>query len=133
MKDRLLERGTTALVALAIPASIALGQGAGDAQQGLTTAAEHAQGSVPTTVGAGKPAGAGKPDAVGQPGGAGKPAGGGKPDDVGQPEGAGQRPQNHGWFVSQVAGNHSTTGKAPGQAVSRVARGDQGKPPAATH
>ena len=125
MKDRLLKLGIAALVALAIPASIALAHGAGDAQQGLTTAAPHAQGSVPTTVGAGQPEGAGKPDDVG------------KPEGAGQPEGAGSQPQdNHGWFVSQAAqafDRTTTTGKAHGAAVSAIARGTQGKPAAASH
>lgn len=46
---------------------------------------------------------------------------------------AGERPQNHGWFVSQAA-----TGATPesadnhGAYVSEVARGDDGKPEAAT-
>jgi hypothetical protein len=145
MKDRLLKLGIAALVALAIPASIALAHGAGDAQKGLTTAAQHAQASVPTTVGAGEPDSVGKPEDVGKPDDVGRPEGADKPDDVGkpegagrpetagQPEGAGQRPQNHGWFVSQIARNHSTTGKAHGQAVSAIARGNQGKPPAASH
>ncbi len=46
---------------------------------------------------------------------------------------AGERPQNHGWFVSQAA-----TGATPASAdnhgayVSEIARGDEGKPEAAT-
>lgn len=46
-------------------------------------------------------------------------------------ENAAERPHNHGWFVSQVAKDHSTTGRAHGEAVSKVARGDDGKPNAA--
>jgi hypothetical protein len=47
--------------------------------------------------------------------------------------GEGERPQNHGWFVSQAA-----TGATPesadnhGAHVSEIARGDDGKPEAAT-
>jgi hypothetical protein len=37
------------------------------------------------------------------------------------------RPQNHGWFVSQAAHDKSTTGAAHGKAVAQVARGDDGK------
>ena len=44
------------------------------------------------------------------------------------PDSSTNRPQNHGWFVSQVAKDHSVTGKAHGAAVSAVAKGDQGKP-----
>ena len=43
------------------------------------------------------------------------------------------RAHNHGWFVSQAAKNHSTTGKAHGAAVSTIAQGAQGKPVAANH
>ena len=43
------------------------------------------------------------------------------------------RAHNHGWFVSQAAKNHSTTGKAHGAAVSKIAQGAQGKPVAANH
>ena len=38
----------------------------------------------------------------------------------------GERPQNHGWFVSQAAHDKSTTGSDHGKAVSAVARGDDG-------
>jgi hypothetical protein len=37
------------------------------------------------------------------------------------------RPQNHGFFVSTVAKDHTATGKAHGAAVSAVAKSDQGK------
>lgn len=43
------------------------------------------------------------------------------------------RPHNHGWFVSQAAKDHSTTGEAHGAAISKIARGNQGKPAAASH
>lgn len=46
---------------------------------------------------------------------------------------AGERPQNHGWFVSQAA--KGATPESPtnhGQSVSEIARGDAGKPEAAT-
>jgi len=38
-----------------------------------------------------------------------------------------ERKQNHGWFVSQAAKDHSLTGRAHGEAVSAVAQSDQGK------
>lgn len=112
MKDRMLKLGFAALVALAIPTVVVLAHGAADAQQGLPTAAEHAQGNVPDG------------------------AGNGTPDDPGTPattNNAANRPHNHGWFVSQAAKDHSTTGKAHGAAISKIARGDQGKPAAASH
>ena len=40
----------------------------------------------------------------------------------------GERPQNHGWFVSQVAKDKSLSGRDHGKAVSDVAHSDQGKP-----
>jgi hypothetical protein len=55
-------------------------------------------------------------------------------EDTGKPETAGDRPLNHGWFVSQVAKDHSQTAKnsegvwTHGAAVSLVAKGDDGKP-----
>jgi hypothetical protein len=39
-----------------------------------------------------------------------------------------ERPHNHGWYVSQVAKDHSVTGRAHGKAVSAEARSDDGKP-----
>jgi hypothetical protein len=45
-----------------------------------------------------------------------------------EPDGQNGRPQNHGWFVSQVAKDHSLTGREHGKAVSEVARSNQGKP-----
>ena len=48
-------------------------------------------------------------------------------EDENTPETAGDRPHNHGWYVSQVAKDKSTTGRAHGQAVSAVAQSDQGK------
>jgi hypothetical protein len=47
--------------------------------------------------------------------------------DEDKPETAGERPHNHGWYVSQVAKDKSTTGRAHGLAVSTVAKSDQGK------
>ena len=44
---------------------------------------------------------------------------------------AGDRPENHGWFVSQAAKEHSLTDRAHGDAVSKVARGGEGKPQSA--
>jgi hypothetical protein len=46
---------------------------------------------------------------------------------------AGERPQNHGWFVSEAAKAETPDGfDNHGAAVSEVARGDEGKPEAAT-
>ena len=45
----------------------------------------------------------------------------------------GDRPQNHGWFVSQAAHDKSSTGAAHGKAVSEMARGNSGKPESAEH
>ena len=47
--------------------------------------------------------------------------------------GAGERPQNHGWFVSQAAKDATPASAANhGESVSAVARSDAGKPAAAT-
>jgi hypothetical protein len=54
-------------------------------------------------------------------------------DEDAEPTVTGERPQNHGWFVSEAA-----TGETPagfdnhGLYVSEIARGDDGKPEAAT-
>jgi hypothetical protein len=46
---------------------------------------------------------------------------------------AGERPQNHGWFVSEAAkGATPESADDHGQFVSDIARGDDGKPEAAT-
>ena len=135
MNIRLFKIGFAALVALSIPAVAVFAHGAADAansSKGLTRAAQQAQGTLPSTVGA--------PDTVGTPTED-------EPDvdettdedtdedttedtdeDAGQPADAGQRPENHGWFVSQAAKDHSTVGRAHGEAVSTVARSDAGKP-----
>ena len=45
----------------------------------------------------------------------------------------GERPQNHGWFVSQAAkGATPASADSHGAYVSEIARGDDGKPEAAT-
>jgi len=44
-----------------------------------------------------------------------------------------ERPQNHGWYVSQAAHDKSSTGSDHGKAVSAVARGDDGKPDSSDH
>jgi hypothetical protein len=43
------------------------------------------------------------------------------------------RPHNHGWFVSQAAKDRSSKGRAHGAAVSKIARGEQGKASTAGH
>ena len=48
-------------------------------------------------------------------------------------EAAGERPQNHGWFVSEAAKATTPDGfDNHGAYVSEIARGDEGKPEAAT-
>jgi cobalamin biosynthesis protein CobT len=44
-----------------------------------------------------------------------------------------ERKQNHGWFVSQVAHDHSLTGRDHGKAVSEAAHGSDGKKAKPTH
>ena len=47
--------------------------------------------------------------------------------------GEGERPQNHGWFVSQAAkGATPVSAVSHGAYISEIARGDDGKPKAAT-
>ena len=46
---------------------------------------------------------------------------------TGDTNAAADRQQNHGWFVSQAAKDHSLTGRSHGEAVSAVAQSDQGK------
>ena len=49
------------------------------------------------------------------------------------PAAAGERPQNHGWFVSEAAkGATPESADNHGQYVSEIARSDAGKPEAAT-
>lgn len=61
------------------------------------------------------------------------PDGGDEEEDADPSTAEGERPQNHGWFVSQAA-----TGATPASAanhgayVSEIARGDDGKPETAT-
>ncbi len=53
--------------------------------------------------------------------------------DDAESEAAGERPQNHGWFVSQAAkGATPASATNHGQHVSEIARGDAGKPESAT-
>ncbi len=129
MKKKLLKMGVAALVALAVPTAFALADGAANAQHGLTTAAGHAQGDVPDTVGAPDPA----DETTAEDQDTTEDTAEDTTDDQATSDSAGDRPQNHGWFVSQVATDHSTTGKAHGKAVSEVAKSDQGKPAAANH
>lgn len=117
MKTRILKLGLAALLALGVPAAV-LAHGAADASKGLSIAATKAQANVPTSVDSGKPEGVGQGEENNQP--------------ENQPEDTGRPTDNHGWFVSQVATDHSTTGRAHGDAVKAVAMSDQGKPSAAT-
>lgn len=113
---RILKLGLVGLVVLGLPAA-AVAHGPEDAAKGLAIAVQHAVGNVPTLVGGGRPEGVGA----------------GKPETSGQPEDTGQPTDNHGWFVSQVAKDHSTTGQAHGDAVKTVATSDQGLPEGATN
>jgi hypothetical protein len=47
--------------------------------------------------------------------------------DTSAPTSDSSQPQNHGFFVSTVAKDHTVTGKAHGAAVSAFAKSDQGK------
>jgi hypothetical protein len=128
MNIRLLKLAFAAAVAVSVPAVAAFANDAADASQGLTTAAQHAPAdTVPLTVG--------KPDWAGQPGEDEPLVDEDTVEDTETDEdtdedalAAGERPQNHGWFVSQAAKDHGTVGRAHGEAVSTVARGDAGKP-----
>ena len=93
------------LLVLAIPAAVVVA-GRPDST-GLDNAAIHAGKTLPANGGAGQ-SGQG-----------------------GESQGNGERPHNHGWYVSQVARDHSTTGRAHGEAVSTAARDSAGKPDAA--
>ena len=56
-----------------------------------------------------------------------------EPDQEGEPAADGERPQNHGWFVSEAAKTDTPAGfDNHGEYVSEVARGDDGKPEGAT-
>lgn len=134
MNMRIAKIGFAALVALSIPTVVVLGRGASEAGDGLSTAAERAQGTVPSSVGGGRPDGVGGPETAGPPDGVGKPEGVGRPEFAGKPENAGERKQNHGFFVSQAAQDTALTATSAegvtnhGQAVRAVAQGSQGKP-----
>lgn len=112
MKDRMLKLGFAALVALAIPTVATLAHGPADASQGSSAAARHAQANGPDLAGTGTPHDQGAAAAA---------------------NAQANRPHNHGWFVSQAAKDHSTTGKAHGAAVSKIAKGSEGAPAASTH
>ena len=122
MNIRLLKLAFAAAVALSVPAVAAFAHGVGDASQGLTTAAEHAPaGTVPVTVG--QP---GEDEPLVDEDTVEETETDADTDEDAAP--AGERPENHGWFVSQAAKDHSTTGRAHGEAVSTMARSDAGKP-----
>ena len=99
------------LLVLAIPTAVVVA--AKPASTGLENAATHAGKTLPAT---------GASDEVrdGETG-----------DDQNEGQGQANRPHNHGWFVSQVAHDHSATGRAHGQAVSAAAHSSQGKPASA--
>jgi hypothetical protein len=141
MKRRWLTTFLVSLTATALSASVALAGGPTKSSGGLAVAAGHAQGKVPTSAGCNHASGDANA-ARGKPADTGKPAGVGKPTEVDPADDEGgseevdtdhERPHNHGWFVSQVAKDHSVTGRAHGEAVSAVAQSDQGKPEAASH
>jgi len=89
------------MLVLAIPTAVVLA--AKPTTTGLDNATTHAGKTLPANGGSNRP-------------------------DTGQVETQGERPQNHGWFVSQVARDDSTNGRAHGEAVSTAARGSEGKP-----
>jgi hypothetical protein len=132
MKRRWLMTIASCVSAMALSASAVVAAPVAKVERGITSAGGCAHGTAATEVGAVKPA---KND---QKHDQGKHLGQGKPDkvetqndDSDPTEADHERKQNHGWFVSQVAKDHSTTGRAHGEAVSEVAQSDQGKPEAA--
>jgi hypothetical protein len=142
MKQRWLTVLLVSLTATALSASVAFAGGPTGTNGGLAVAAGHAQGKAPTSAGCNHASGGEVSAARGKPADTGKPAGVGKPTEVDPADDEGgseevdtdhERPQNHGWFVSQVAKDHSVTGRAHGEAVSAVAQSDQGKPEQASH
>jgi hypothetical protein len=116
---------TTGAVLAARPASVeAPPDAAGD---GLTRASEAAGKTVPV-----------RPEAPAVPEGDENEDGDENVPEANEEEGAadeaaGERPQNHGWFVSEAAKAATPDGfDNHGAYVSEVARGDEGKPEAAT-
>lgn len=110
---------TAGVVLAARPASVDAPPAA--AADGLSTATEASGQTVPVRAGeAALPAG----DEDEDPGLA---------EEDADAADAGDRPQNHGWFVSQAAKGATPAGAANhGESVSAVARSDAGKPAAAT-
>jgi len=105
MKQPIIRIALVVAVAVAIPTAVVLGHGPSDKGK------SHA--SAPATL----------PDNLNEDQD--------QPNGTDQAKPSGERPHNHGWFVSQVAKDHSTTGRAHGEAVSREARSNDGKPNAA--
>ena len=117
---RHLKSLTVALAAVALSAGLVAGhEMPGAADDGLATAAEAAQKTVPV----GPPAVEPEVPVVEEPVVAEEP----ELDDVDS-----ERPQNHGWFVSEAANAETPDGfRNHGEYVSSVARGNDGMPEAA--
>jgi hypothetical protein len=99
VRDRLLRVSFAAFVALAIPTAAVLARASVDAPR--------AGASVDAT----------RIDAPRQD----------PPGTKAKPVSASNRPHNHGWYVSQAAKNNAADGREHGEAVSKVAHGNQGR------
>jgi hypothetical protein len=108
---------TIALATLALSAGLVAGREMPEAASGgLSTAGEATGKSVP----------------VGPPAAAAQPPAARENAEAEAEETAGERPENHGWFVSQAAkGETPSEFRNHGEYVSSVAKGDAGKPEAA--
>jgi hypothetical protein len=113
---RHLKSLTIALATLALSAGLVAGREMPEAASGgLSTAGEATGKSVP----------------VGPPAAAAQPPAARENAEAEAEETAGERPENHGWFVSQAAqGETPAEFRNHGEYVSSIARGDAGKPDA---
>jgi hypothetical protein len=139
--QRLLMTIGALATALCLSASVALAAGpatpTGGAGPTATSCPGHSCSAHPaggtTDTAQGKPANAGKPTTT--PPNKGTDSDETEPDETdtetddtdGNGPTGDQRPHNHGWYVSQVAQDHSVTGRAHGQAVSAEAHSSDGK------
>jgi hypothetical protein len=130
MTRRLLMTIGAIFTTLALSASVALAAAPTKptGQPSTTPANAHSCSHSSTYTGAAKPtADHGKPTTV--PPARGNQGDNDESDDTNTNEGgADGQSHNHGWYVSQVARDHSITGRAHGQAVSAEARSEDGKP-----
>jgi hypothetical protein len=111
---RHLKSLTIALATLTLSAGLVAGRDMPDAADGgLATAGEATGKTVP----------------VGAPAPAAQPPAAEENAEAEAEETAGERPENHGWFVSQAAnGETPSEFRNHGEYVSSIARGDAGKP-----